>query len=360
MKLSEVDQNFTLPSAELCDNLEVYSVQEPPISTHGVFYEDGKYKRLPLAVAKEVSSGVTVLHSMSAGGRFKFRTDSQTVALFIESEPFAIPHQTLLGSSGFEIYADGIYAKSVFIDFDGKPHFKESEKFSGYIRFDKKKMREITVYMPLYCRVRQVFIGIEKEGKILKSKDYLPDLPIVYYGSSITQGCCASKPSCSYQSFIERWTKRDYINLGFSGNCKGEDRMIDYLASLKMSAFVLDYDYNAPTVEHLQETHEKCYRAIRATHPDIPILMMSRPEAKKTEDSSKRRDTVKATYLRAVESGDEKVRFIDGHTLFGGKDKDACTVDGCHPTDLGFYRMAKRIYKELKTFAAFSNQKCEK
>lgn len=357
MKLSEVDQNFTLPSAELCENLEVYSVQEPPISTHGVFYEDGKYKRLPLAVAQEVSSGVTVLHSITAGGRFKFRTDSQTVALFIESEPFAIPHQTLLGSSGFEIYADGIYAKSVFINFDGKPNFKESEKFSGYTRFDKKKTREITVYMPLYSRVRKVFIGLEKDAKLLPSEDYAKELPIVYYGSSITQGCCSSKPSCTYQSFIERWTKRDYLNLGFSGNCKGEDRMIDYLASLEMSAFVLDYDYNAPTAEHLKATHEKCYLAVRKAHPNIPILMMSRPEAHKTEDSLKRRNIVKETYLRALKNGDKKVRFIDGHTLFGVKDKDACTVDGCHPTDLGFYRMAKRIYKELKTFSEFSTEK---
>lgn len=355
MKLSEVDKNFKLASAELCENLEVYSVKDAPISTHGVFFENGIYRRMPESVAKKVSHGITILHSMSAGGRFKFRTDSQTVALFVEDEPFQMSHQTLLGSSGFEIYADGKFAKSVFPSLDEKPKLESVEKFSGYIRFDKKKTREITVYAPLYCRVRSVYIGIDKNAKLLQSEDYAKTSPIVYYGSSITQGCCASKPSCAYQSFVERWTKRDYINLGFSGNCKGEDTMIDYLSSLDMSAFVLDYDYNAPTVEHLKATHEKCYLAIRKTHPNIPILMMSRPQAVKTAESLARKEIVKQTYLNALQRG-EKVGFIDGHTLFGNKDKDVCTVDGGHPTDLGFYRMAQRVYKALKTFPEFSKK----
>ena len=354
MKLSEVDSNFKLASAELCENLEVYSVKDTPISTHGMFYEDGKYKRLPLSVAKSVSDGVTVLHSITAGGRFKFRTNSKTVALFAEIEPFLIPHQTLLGSSGFEIYADGKFAKAVFLSLD-KPPLQSVEKFSGYICFDTEKIREITVYTPLYCRVRNVYIGIDKTAKLLQSEDYQNVPPIVYYGSSITQGCCASKPSCTYQSYIERWTKRDYLNLGFSGNCKGEDAMINYLASLKMSAFVLDYDYNAPTVERLKATHEKCYLAVRTAHPDIPILMMSRPEAVKTADSVARKKVVKQTYANAKLRG-EKVAFVDGHTLFGNRDKDTCTVDGCHPTDLGFYKMAQRVYKALKTFPEFSTK----
>ncbi len=353
MKLSEVDENFKLASAELCENLEVYSVQEYPISTHGVFHENGIYRRMPMSVAKEVSSGVNVLHSMSAGGRFKFRTNSQTVALFVENEPFMMSHQTLLGSSGFEIYADGKFAKAVFPSLDAKPKLESVEKFSGFIRFPRRKMREITIYMPLYCRVRRVYVGVEKDTALLQSEDYVKSAPIVYYGSSITQGCCASKPSCAYQAIVERWMKRDFVNLGFSGNCKGEEKMINYFSSLDMSAFVLDYDYNAPNVEHLKATHEKCFLAVRKTHPNIPILMLSRPEAVKTEDSLERCAVVKQTYLRAMESGDTQVAFIDGHTLFGVQDKDICTVDGCHPTDLGFYRIAKRVYKALKTFKEF-------
>ena len=354
MKIWEIDENFKAPSTMSAEHMEIYAVTEKPVSTHGVFYENGMYRRLPENVAKEISSGVTVLHSMTAGGRFKFRTDSKNVALFIENMPFLIAHQTLLGSSGFEIYADGKFAKAVFLSLDSKPQLDPVEKYSGAATFSDKKMREITVYMPLYCRVKQVYIGLDKGSALLPSQEYADKKPVVYYGSSITQGCCASKPSCTYLSFIERWTKRDYINLGFSGNCKGEARMIDYLASLDMSAFVLDYDYNAPTAEYLKKTHAACYLAVRKTHPNIPIVMMSRPEWNKTKDSIARRNVIKETYLQAVRDGDTNVRFIDGHTLLGGKDKDATTVDGCHPTDLGFYKMAKRVYKELKTFSDFS------
>jgi hypothetical protein len=61
---------------------------------------------------------------------------------------------------------------------------------------------------------------------------------------------------------------------------------------------------------------------------------------------------VKQTYENALRRG-ENAAFIDGHTLFGNRDKDTCTVDGCHPTDLGFYKMAQRVYKALQTFPEF-------
>ena len=215
-------------------------------------------------------------------------------------------------------------------------------------------MREIELYFPLYSRVNQVLIGIEVGAKIEKSTNYQNIPPIVYYGSSISQGACASKPSCTYQAFIERWTNIDYMNFGFAGNCRGEKPMLDYLAKQTMSAFVLEYDYNASTPEFLKETHLDCYKRIREKHLDIPIIMMSRPEANGSAESFLRRDIVKATYEYAKAQGDTRVYFIDGHTLFGKADKDICTVEGCHPTDLGFYRMAKRIHRVLKK--AFEEQ----
>ena len=131
MKIWEIDENFKAPSSMSAEHMEIYAATEKPVSTHGVFYENGMYRRLPENVAKEISSGVTVLHSMTAGGRFKFRTDSKNVALFIENMPFLIAHQTLLGSSGFEIYADGKFAKAVFLSLDSKPQLDPVEKYSG-------------------------------------------------------------------------------------------------------------------------------------------------------------------------------------------------------------------------------------
>ncbi len=58
------------------------------------------------------------------------------------------------------------------------------------------------------------------------------------------------------------------------------------------------------------------------------------------EADKKRRDVIKATYENTLASGDKNVYFIDGADLNVTGD---ATVDGCHPNDLGFYRMAEKI-----------------
>ena len=103
--------------------------------------------------------------------------------------------------------------------------------------------------------------------------------------------------------------------------------------------FCYDYDHNAPDKEHLLKTHEPFFKMIRAENPDIPVIMVSKPDPIGEEDE-KRRDIIKATYENALASGDKNVYFIDGADL--GVTGDA-TVDGCHPNDLGFYRMAEKI-----------------
>lgn len=107
---------------------------------------------------------------------------------------------------------------------------------------------------------------------------YAVKKPVVYYGSSITQGACASRPGNCYESILSRRLDCDYINLGFSGSAKGEDAIVDYIIGLDMSVFVMDYDYNAPTPEHLEKTHSKMFKAIRAEHPTLPIIIMPRPK----------------------------------------------------------------------------------
>ncbi len=356
--LSKVDTTLFANSCDMVTistgdkDFDVYSALKPPVSLHGVFYENGKFRRLPEEVAKQVSSGVHVLHSITAGGRVKFRTNSKTVALFTEIEPYQVPQMSILGSSGFEIFSDGKFEKAVYLPIDTKK-LEQVEHLNTSFTFADSKFREITVYFPLYCRVRDVRIAVEKGYDVLPSTDYKDIKPIVYYGSSITQGCCASKPSCTYQSFIERWTKCDYLNFGFAGNCKGEPNMAEYLANQDMCAFVLDYDYNAPTPEHLKATHLNVYKTIREKHKDIPIIMLSKPLFKADATSKKCLRIIKETYRYALEHGDKNVRLIDGHKIFPSGNADVMTAEGCHPTDLGFYFMAKKIYATMKTFDLF-------
>lgn len=137
----------------------------------------------------------------------------------------------------------------------------------------------------------------------------------------------------------------DHINLGFSGNGKGELFIAEYIAGLDMSACVLDYDYNAPDEAHLKATHEPFFKAIRSKHPRLPVVFISSPN---TALFTERRAIIKQTYENAVSAGDKNVWFIGGETMYGVKDRDACIVDGTHPNDFGFMRMAKTIYPVLK------------
>ena len=78
--------------------------------------------------------------------------------------------------------------------------------------------------------------------------------------------------------------------------------------------------------------------------------MMSKPDFDSdAEESKQRRDIIKSTYNNAIKNGDKNVYFIDGETFFGDTERSICTIEGCHPTDLGFMRMAERIYPVLKS-----------
>ena len=141
----------------------------------------------------------------------------------------------------------------------------------------------------------------------------------------------------------------DYVNLGFSGNCRAEDEMADYINSLDFSVFVYDYDHNAPNPEFLEKTHEMFFKKIRAAHPTTPVIMISRPTADFDSDARTRRDIIKKTYENARENRDENVYFVDGELFFKDfYDKNVCFTDTIHPTDLGFFKMAELIEPAIK------------
>ena len=201
---------------------------------------------------------------------------------------------------------------------------------------------------PIYSNIEKLYIGI-KEGSALKSAaEYAIKTPIVYYGSSITQGCCASRPGNTYQSIISRDLNCDFINLGFSGNAKGEDTIAQYIAGLNMTVFVYDYDHNAPTVEHLNDTHEKMFLTVREAHPDLPILMLSRQKYYLNDEEKKRLAAVRKTYENALARGDKNVYMIDGPDLLLECVRETALVDNCHPNDSGFVSMAHIVGNQLK------------
>ena len=340
MNISDVDKNFKVETEIEREGLVFRNILSEPFSVYGVFRENDAWVRMPDAVAKEVSHGVHVLSKHTAGGRVRFVTDSPYIAIkAVQSGRPNMNHMPASGQAGFDLYAGAgknpIYRKS-FIPPSGCVN-----GFEGVYDIGRSEKKVYTINFPLYFNVKELYIGL-KEGSLLeKAPEYAITTPFVYYGSSITQGGCASRPGNAYQGLISRKYDADFINLGFSGGAKAEPAIAEYIAGLDMSLFVYDYDFNTPTVEHLEATHEKMFLRIRETHPDTPIVIMSRPIFTLT-DNDKRYMVIKKTYDNAVARGDKNVYYIPGYELMSICEAEG-TVDGTHPTDLGFFAMANRL-----------------
>ena len=343
--ISDIDKNFQIQTSLSENNLKFLNANDERFSVYGVFYENGCYRRMPETVAKSVSDGVYALHSHTAGGRIKFITDSRFIAIkAIMPDIGKMSHFTLTGSAGFDLYT----GKNEEYHASFIPPYDMTDGYEGIIYFDSGIQREITVNFPLYSSISALYIGIEDTAELKKSSGYIHSKPIVFYGSSITQGGCASRPGMSYESIISRALQTDYINLGFSGSAKAEDEMAEYIRTLDMSVFVYDYDYNAPDINHLERTHRKMFRTIREKKPDLPIIIMSRPEFTLSAEAEQRLKIIKKTFTENAGNDDKNVYFIDGPTLMKLAENDG-TVDGCHPNDLGFYSMATALIPILKS-----------
>lgn len=339
-RIEEVDTNFKVnPSIGKAD-VKFYDVLEEPFAVYGVFYEDGQYRRLPEAVARATSEGVLELHHHTAGGRVRFRTDSPYVAMHADMPEMSLmAHFPYSGSAGFDLY-ETIHGEERYIR-TFVPSLECKEGYEGVIELGEG-MHEVTIHFPLYSPVSALYIGLSETAQVFSPKPYIDRKPIVYYGSSITQGGCASRPGNAYENILTRRLRWDHVNLGFSGSAKAEDAMIDYVASLDMSVFVYDYDHNAPTVEHLRNTHEKMFKKVRAAHPDIPVVMMTRPKFYPNAEELERAAIIRTTYRNALEAGDRNVYLLTGPELMALAREEG-TVDNCHPTDFGFMSMAAAL-----------------
>lgn len=346
-KLEEIDKNFKVETKLDKSDIKFYSVLQEPFSIHGLMYENGKFRRMPENVANGVSEWIGYLHSNTSGGRVRFKTNSSYVAISAKMCNIGkMDHFAITGSGGFDMYI----RRNGEDKFTGtfRPSFDYEDGYESLFDFKSKEMREITINFPLYSDVCALYIGLEESAEIESPTPYAYEKPIVYYGSSITQGGCASRPGNAYPSILSRKFNVDYINLGFSGSARGEQEIADYIASLDMQLFVYDYDHNAPNAEHLQNTHEKMFKTIRRAHPNLPVIMMTSTTMERFFDSrKKRRDIIFQTYKNAREGGDENVYFWDGGKEFAPHEEFG-TVEGCHPNDYGFVAIAKSLENVIK------------
>lgn len=345
LKSKDFDINFKVTGTITKEDVVYRNANDFPFKIYGVYYDGHQYRRMPPEIADTVNRGVSGLCTNTSGGRVRFITDSPyvTIKANVPGGPM-YSHMTFTAQAGFDLYVgegkDSYFIKS-FV-----PPLKMTEGYESEINLPEGE-NLVTINFPLYNDVCELYIGLKNWASLLPAPDYKIEKPIVYYGSSVTQGGCATRPGLSYQAHLSRWFDTNFVNLGFSGNAKGEIQMAEYLASLDMSCLVIDYDYNAPSVEWLRETYAPFFKTVREKQPTLPIIMASKPKYRLSEGDIKRVEIIRGVYEDAVSAGDENVYFIDGRELmeFSG---DEGTIDACHPGDLGFYSMAKRFAEEFK------------
>ncbi len=314
------------------------------------------YDRLPARAEGKVTSGVWHLSKNSAGMAVRFVTDSTSIAARwkLRSKSLAMNHMPATGVSGLDLYIRTEDPDQLWHWVGvGRPEkFPDNEKAlaSGV----PEGQHEYLLYLPLYNGIESVQIGIEADATLFRPSPR-PDTrakPIVVYGTSITQGGCASRPGMAYPAIVGRWLDRPTINLGFSGSGRMEIEMAELLGELDASAYVLDCLPNM-SPELVTERVGPFVRTLRDKRPDTPIVLVEniRYQAGAVLPGTKRgyvakNDALRAIHEELVADGIGGLHYVPGDELFG-HDGEA-TVDGTHATDVGFLRMSEVLTPVLR------------
>ena len=328
---------------------------------------DGYYTRLSSRIEGKVRQAVWDLGQNSAGIALRFRANARTIgAKWTLLNNFRMSHMTPTGICGFDLYA-----------FDGKqwrfagtaqPNGKES--VNVFRRNMDGQMRDYVMFFPLYDGVIDLALGVE-EGAVIEQPTVLGNnafggksgKPLVFYGTSVTQGGCASRPGMVYTNILSRMLKRECINLGFSGNGRMDRILAEEMARIDAGAYIIDCLGNC-TVNTVRDSTEAFMKTLWKAHPDVPIIFLSNyPYQYQWLDEYTRNDVNeedalwKQMYDKLRAEGLKNLRYIEiggTHNALDpmekaatGPDNDA-SVDGTHLTDLGFLRVAEYLYPYMK------------
>jgi len=314
-------------------NIAWYDARLVGVEGKGWTDTEDYYDRLPARARGLVRDEVWSLSKHSAGLCVRFLTEAAEIWAEWDGGG-GFPHMPATGVSGVDLYVreNGKWRYLAV----GRP--KEERTKSRLAGGLAGKPTEYLLYLPLYNRVTGLKIGIPSKAEIFKVPPP-PGKPIVFYGTSITQGGCASRPGMPHTAIIGRWLERQVINLGFSGNGRMEPEMAGLLAELDPAVYVIDCIPNVD--EKIGELTEPFVRIIRNSRPETRILLVedTRP------GDAKANGLLRAAYRRLVLAGDRNVFLLKGEGLIG--DDGEATVDGRHPTDLGFMRMARGFMPAL-------------
>jgi hypothetical protein len=332
------------------------------IGVEGQGFEDTKapFDRLPARAEQLVRPPVWGLSRQSAGICLRFETDSTELHAkwSLTSPNLAMPHMPATGVSGLDLYVKTESGKWRWLAV-GQPR-KQTNSARLVVGLPAGR-REYIVYFPLYNGVSSMSIGVSKSAKIWKADARKSGLkPIVFYGTSITQGGCASRPGMVHTAILGRWLDAPVINLGFSGNGRMEAEVARLMAEIDASVYVIDCLPNI-FAGLVKKRTEPLVRILRDARPETPIVLVEDREYTdtflikyKAVRNQTSRIELKAAFVRLQKSGVKNLHYIEGKHLLG--DDGEGTVDSSHPTDLGFMRQSEAFRDVLQPILTKSSR----
>jgi hypothetical protein len=299
------------------------------------WFEEDKpvLRRLPERMKEELVPRVWELAQQPSGGRIRFRTDSTRIGISAKNPGFSnMHHMASVGENGFDLYVGRDYRGSAWPDTNGKI-IKEWRVSS------ERKMQDITLYLPLYKAVSIQEVTLDAGARMEAATAYAIGKPIVYYGSSITQGGCASNPGGDCQAILGRMLDADYVNLGFSGQGFGEPAMARAICETDHSCIVLDF-WGNPTSRQYADALPVFVDILRKKWPRMPILITSPyyfpVEAVGDTDQATKRESTHKFVEQRRKAGDKRIWEVDGLKMLN-REQAFGLVDGVHCNSLGFY-----------------------
>lgn len=309
-----------------------YDAQKLAVEGKGWTDTENFFERLPARAKGSVPEMVWTLNSRTAGIAIRFSTDSKRIGAIWDGGG-AMNHMAATANSGLDLYAkrDGQW------DFAGVGRPQTQRTVADVAKSLSGEMTEYLLYLPLYNTVTELRIGIEP-GAVMVTPPPRPAAsarPIVFYGTSMTQGGCASRSGMCHPAILGRWFDHHVINLGFSGSGKMEPALADLLCEIDGAIYVLECLPNM-TTEMVRDRVQPFVQTLRKAKPDTPILLVESPLNPQNNDGNQ---ALREAYTTLIEQGVNRLYYLPGEPQLSGEENG--TVDGVHPTDLGFYRIAK-------------------
>lgn len=318
------------------------------VGVEGQGWTDTKspYDRLPGRAEGKVRDAVWSLSRDSAGQCARFVTDAPTIQVrwSLTKSNLAMPHMAATGVSGVDLYCRDDKGTWRWVAVGRPTAQTNSQKLVDGLPV---RQREWLLYLPLYNGVTKVEIGIPPAQQIQQAPAYpaARAKPIVFYGTSITHGACASRPGMVHTAILGRKYLRPVINLGFSGNGRMDPEVVDLLGELDAAAFVIDCCPNLSGPETAARTRPLVEK-LRTARPDTPIVLVEDRiysdawlVESKRERNAGNHAALRAAFQELTAQGVKHLFYIGGRDLLGSDDEG--TVDSSHPTDLGFVRQAE-------------------